>query len=255
MFIDTHCHLHAREFSDETEKIIQRAIQNHISSLITIGTDYTSSVKSLQLADQFAVVYAAVGLHPNDLKSVPESDLDKIKTLASHKKSIAIGEIGLDYYRHYTPKEKQYNFFRKQIQLARQLKIPVIVHNRDAHQDLYSILSEEKVQEVSGVLHSFSGDEDFLKAVLKLNLYISFTGAITFKNTGYYKLIDRVPLEQILLETDSPYLAPVPFRGKRNEPAYIKYTAAIIARIKNISIEKLAEITTANARSLFRIEA
>jgi TatD DNase family protein len=255
MFVDTHCHLHAQEFADETEKIVQRAIQNHVRALITIGTDYDSSVKSLQLADQFAVVYAAVGLHPNDLKDLSESELDKIKTLAAHKKTVAIGEIGLDYYRQYSAKEKQHDFFRKQIQLARQLKIPVIVHNRDAHEDLYSILTEEKVQEVSGVLHSFSGDEKFLKAVLKLNLYISFTGAITYKNTSNYKLIDLVPVEQILLETDSPYLAPVPFRGKRNEPAYIKYAAATIARIKNISIEKLAEITTENARSLFRIAA
>ena len=253
MFIDTHCHLHAREFADEEEKIVQRAIQNHISSLITIGTDYASSVQSLQLADRFAVVYAAVGFHPNDLEGIEEADLDKIKKLAAYKKALAIGEIGLDYYRHYTAKETQHDFFRKQIQLARQLKIPVIVHNREAHQELYSILTEEKVQAVGGVLHSFSGDEDFLKAVLKLNLYISFTGAVTYKNTSYYKLIDRVPLEQMLLETDSPYLAPVPFRGKRNEPAYIKYTAATIARIKNISIEKLAEITTENARSLFRI--
>jgi TatD DNase family protein len=255
MFIDTHCHLHAQEFDDEREKIIQRAIQHQVSSLITVGTDYVSSIKSLQYADQFAVVYAAVGLHPNDLKNILESDLDKVKALALHKKAVAIGEIGLDYYRHYTAKEKQHDFLRKQIQLARQLKLPVIVHNREAHQDLYTILTEEKVQEVGGVLHSFSGDEDFLKAVLKLNLYVSFTGAVTFKNTSYYKLVDRVPPEQILLETDCPYLAPVPFRGKRNEPAYIKYTAATIARIKNIAVEKLAEITTENARGLFRIDA
>jgi TatD DNase family protein len=255
MFVDTHCHLHAPEFEDDTEKIVQRAIQNYVSPLITIGTDLLSSVKSLQLADQFAIVYAAVGIHPNDLQHIVDSDLDKIDALARRKKSVAIGEIGLDYYRHTAAKDKQLSFFRRQVQLARKLKLPAIVHNREAHQDLYNILIEEKIQEVGGVLHSFSGDDAFLKSVLKLNLYISFTGAITYKNTSYYKLIDRVPLEQLLLETDSPYLAPVPFRGKRNEPSYIKYIAATIARIKNISVERLAEITTANAQSLFRIDA
>jgi len=255
MFIDTHCHLHAADFEDDREKIIQRAIQNHVKVLITIGTDYPTSVRSLQLAEQFAIVYAAVGFHPNDIENVPAAELDKISTLTQQNKSVAVGEIGLDYYRQYTPKAKQLSFFRRQIQLARQLKRPVIIHNRDAHEDLYQVLIEEKVQEVGGVLHSFSGSDDFLQSVLKLNLYISFTGAITFKNTGYYKLIDRVPVEQLLLETDSPYLAPVPFRGKRNEPAYIKYTAATIARIKNISVERLAEITTANAMNLFRIDA
>jgi TatD DNase family protein len=255
MFIDTHCHLHADDFDDDTEKIIQRAIQNHVKALITIGTDYPTSVRSLQLAEQFAIVYAAVGFHPNDIENVSETELDKINTLTQQNKSVAVGEIGLDYYRQHTPKAKQLSFFRRQIQLARQLKRPVIIHNRDAHEDLYQVLIEEKVQEVGGVLHSFSGSDEFLQSVLKLNLYISFTGAITYKNTGYYKLIDRVPVEQLLLETDSPYLAPVPFRGKRNEPAYIKYTAATIARIKNISVERLAEITTANAMSLFRIDA
>jgi len=254
MFIDTHCHLHAQEFSDETEKVIQRAIQNQISALITIGTDLDSSLKSLQLAERFAIVYAAVGLHPNDLKDLTEADLDKVADLAGGEKTVAIGEIGLDYYRQHSAKELQQDFFRKQIRLARRLKIPVIVHNRESHQDLLAVLSGEKAREVGGVLHSFSGDEEFLKAVLDLNFYVSFTGAVTYKNTAYYKLIDRVPLEQLLLETDSPYLAPVPFRGKRNEPAYIRYTAATIARIKNITVEKLAEITSENARSLFGIK-
>jgi len=254
MFIDTHCHLHAREFNDETEKIIQRAIQNQVSSIITIGTDLTSSEKTMQLADQFAIVYAAVGVHPNDLENMQESDLDKIRNLAGPKKLVAVGEIGLDYYRLYTSKEKQQHYLRKQIQLAKELKIPIIIHNREAHRDLYSILIEEKAQEVGGVLHSFSGDHDFLESILKLNFYVSFTGAITFKNTSYFKLIDRVPPEQLLLETDSPYLAPAPFRGKRNEPSYIKYIAETISKIKNISIENLAKITSANAKSLFRID-
>lgn len=253
MFIDTHAHLHVREFDDEREKVIQRAIQNQVSSIITIGTDLTSSKQAIQLAEQFAIVYAAVGLHPNDLERVPGSYQDELIKLAGHKKVIAIGEIGLDYYRQYSTKEKQQQYLREQIQVARELKIPVILHNREAHQDLFTILTEERAQEVGGVLHSFSGEQDFLESVLNLNFYVSFTGAITFKNTSYFKLIDQVPPEQLLLETDSPYLAPAPFRGKRNEPAHIRYIAEMISKIKHVSLETLAQITTANAKSLFRI--
>jgi TatD DNase family protein len=137
--------------------------------------------------------------------------------------------------------------------VAKKLKIPVVVHNREAHRDLFTILAEEKAQEIGGVLHSFSGEQDFLESVLKLNFYVSFTGVITFKNTSYFKLIDRVPLEQLLLETDSPFLAPTPFRGKRNEPAYVRYIAETISKIKHVSMETLAQITSANAKSLFRI--
>jgi TatD DNase family protein len=255
MFIDTHCHLHFDQFDNDREKVIQRAIYNKIESIITIGTDVPTSKRALALAEKFAIVYAAVGVHPNDSANVSDSDLQEIEQMFLGKKVVAIGEIGLDYYRLNSSKEQQKKIFRLQIESAKKMQLPVIVHNRDAHEDLMNILIEEKIHHVGGVLHSFSGSETFLDAALKQHLYISFTGIITFKNSHYYKLIDRVPLDQILLETDSPFLAPEPFRGRRNEPSYLKYTAEKIAQIKGLSIEKLARASSENARTLFRFES
>lgn len=254
MLFDTHCHLHFEDFNKDREQVIQRAIQNEISSIITIGTDLESSKQAVSLAEKFVTVYAAVGIHPNDSKDIDESVLNEIKKLAANEKVVAIGEIGLDYYRMNSTKEKQNSIFRSQIQMARKLDLPIIVHNREAHEDLDKILVEEKATEVSGVLHAFSGDENFLNSILEHNFYISFTGTVTFKNANSIDLIKNVPLENLLLETDSPFLTPVPFRGKRNEPSYLTYTAKKIAQIKNISLEELAEITTANAKNIFRIK-
>jgi TatD DNase family protein len=253
MYIDTHCHLHFNQFDDDREKVIQRAIQNKIDAIITIGTDISTSKQAIALAEKFAIVYAAVGIHPNDSNEVKNDEIDTIEKLFTQNKIVALGEIGLDYYRLQSSKEQQMKIFRLQVQLARKLQVPVIIHNRDAHEDLLNIIMEEKVHQVSGVLHSFSGSESFLDAALKQNLFISFTGVVTFKNTNYYKLVDRVPLEQILLETDSPFLSPEPFRGKRNEPSYLIYSAEKIAQIKGIPIEKLAEVSSENARNLFRL--
>ena len=253
MYIDTHCHLHFNQFNDDREKVIQRAIQNKIDAIITIGTDISTSKQAISLAEKFAIVYAAVGIHPNDSGEVKKDEIDKIEKLFNKDKIVALGEIGLDYYRLQASKEQQIKIFRQQIQLARKLQVPVIIHNRDAHEDLLNIIIEEKVHQISGVLHSFSGSESFLDAALKQNLFISFTGVVTFKNTNYYKLVNRVPLEQILLETDSPFLSPEPFRGKRNEPSYLIHSAEKIAQIKGVSIAKLAEVSSENARNLFRL--
>jgi TatD DNase family protein len=253
MFIDTHTHLQFESYNDDRELVIQRAIKNDIDAMITIGTDIKSSGEALDLAKKFAVVFASVGIHPNDSKNTTDSDLGEIEKMAQTDKIIAIGEIGLDYYRQYSPKEKQQNVLRKQVQLARKLGFPIIIHNRDAHEDIFRILKEERAEEISGVFHSFSGDINFLKSILNLNYCVSFTGPVTFKNTNYNKLIEYVPLEQLLLETDSPFLTPVPFRDKRNEPSYIRYIAEKVAQVKGISIEKLAEITSDNAKNLFQI--
>ena len=253
MFIDTHTHLQFESYNDDRELVIQRAIKNDIDAIITIGTDIKSSRDALDLAKKFAVVFASVGIHPNDSENTSDSDLDEIEKMAQIDKIVAIGEIGLDYYRQYSPKEKQQIVLRKQVQLARKLRFPIIIHNRDAHEDIYRILKEERAEEVSGVFHSFSGDINFLKSILNLNYCVSFTGPVTFKNTNYNKLIEYVPLEQLLLETDSPFLTPVPFRDKRNEPSYLRYIAEKVAQVKGITIEKLAEITSDNARNLFQI--
>jgi TatD DNase family protein len=253
MFIDTHTHLQFESYDEDREMVIQRAIKNDINAMITIGTDIKSSGQALELAEKFAVLYASVGIHPNDCINTSVADLEEVSKMAQMDKAIAIGEIGLDYYRLYTPKEKQQEVLRKQIRIARELGLPIIIHNRDAHEDLFSILKEEKAEEISGVFHSFNGEIEFLESILSLNYHVSFTGPVTFKNANYNKLIECVPLEQLLLETDSPFLAPVPFRGKRNEPSYVRYIAEKIAQVKGITTDKLAEITSDNAKNLFHL--
>jgi TatD DNase family protein len=254
MFIDTHSHIHFDQFDSDRELVLQRAIKNKVNSIIDVGTDVETSKLAIDLAKQYAIVYAAVGIHPNDADKADEPNLKDIEELASHDKVVAIGEIGLDYYRMYVPKEIQHDVFRKQIRLAKETHLPIIVHNRDAHEDTIKILKEEKAGSLGVVLHSFSGSSEFLDAALKENFYISFTGVITFKNTDYIHLIDRIPVKQLLLETDCPFLTPMPFRGKRNEPSYIKYTAEKISKIKGIPLEELGEITTDNAVNLFGIK-
>ena len=252
MLIDTHCHLDFSQFDTDREKVIQRAIRNKVNRMITIGTDLNSSQKAIELAEKFAVIYAAIGIHPNDCLGLKEKHFDQLQALSAHDKVVAIGEIGLDYYRMNIPAQKQHEVFKIQVKLAHSLKLPLIIHNRDAHDDLYRILIDEHVEEFSGVLHSFTGDEHFLESVLALNFYVSFTGSITFKNAGYDTIIEKVPLERLLLETDSPFLTPVPFRGRRNEPAYLKYISDKIAQVKKISTADLAKIATENARRLFK---
>jgi TatD DNase family protein len=254
MYIDTHAHLQFESFDADFESVIQRAIKHHIDAILTIGTDVVSSERAIALAKKFAIVFAAVGIHPNDAADAGEQDFSQIKKLAGGEKVKAIGEVGLDYYRLYTPKDKQEEALRRQIAIAHSLKLPLIIHNREAHEDILNILNEEKADDMGGVFHSFSGDIAFLESILAKNYHVSFTGPVTFKNVNYNKLIESVPLEQLLLETDSPFLAPVPFRGKRNEPAYVRYIAEKIAQIKGITVEKLAQATSANAKNLFQLK-
>jgi len=254
MFIDTHCHLHFDDYRDDQEKVIQRAIQSRVNSIITIGTDIRTSQQAIALAEKYAIVYAAIGVHPNDADNFSKNSLTELEQLAIHKKVVAIGEIGLDYYRMALSRATQIKVFREQLNLAKRLQLPVIIHNREAHDDIFKILEEEKLGTYGVVLHSFSGSIKFMEDILNKNFYISFTGVITFKNTDFYKLIDRVPLQQLLLETDSPFLTPVPFRGKRNEPSYLKYIADKISKIKGISVEELAQITSENAINLFQLK-
>jgi TatD DNase family protein len=254
MYIDTHCHLDFENYDDDRESVVQRSIKNKIEAIISIGTDVETSVKSIELAEKFATVFAAVGIHPNETSSANKKSIQKIYDLSANPKVVAIGEIGLDYYRDYAPAEIQKELFRTQLKIAREKELPVIIHNRQAHSDVYDILVEEKSTDLKGVMHSFDGDMHFLDSVLSYNFYVSFTGVITFNNANYDELIKRVPLENLLLETDSPFLTPVPFRGKRNEPSYVTYVAEKIAKVKDIPVEELAKITTKNARNLFKLK-
>lgn len=254
MFIDTHTHLYFEQFDEDREKVVQRAIQSKVSAIICIGTDADNSETSVKMAARFAIVYAAVGIHPNDCRQYDLTVLDRIRKLAAEQKVVAIGEIGLDYYHTRSEKEQQQAFFREQLRLAKELHLPVVIHNRDAHEDVYRILVEEQAFKTGVVMHSFTGTVGFLESVLAQNAYVSFTGVVTFRNASYYRLIDRVPAGQLLLETDSPFLAPVPFRGKRNEPSYIRFSAEKIAQLKGLPVADLAEITSENAQALFNLK-
>lgn len=254
MFVDTHAHLDFDSFNEDREVVIQRAIQNQVLAIITIGTDLKSSKNAVLLAEKYASIYAAVGIHPSDCAEAEDNDFEEIRELAKHEKVVAIGEVGLDYYRMHAEKDKQKDTFGRQIKLARELKLPLIIHNRDAHEDVYNMIISEKATEVGGVFHSFTGDEKFLENILLTNFHISFTGAITYKNNDSEALIANVPLERLLLETDSPFLSPIPLRGKRNEPSLIVHTAKRIAEIRGITIDQLAEVTSENAGALFQIK-
>jgi TatD DNase family protein len=251
MFVDTHAHLDFESFDEDRDAVIQRAIENDIAAIITIGTNLASSQKAVQFAQNYASLFAAVGIHPSDCAEAVDSDYTMIEKLAKSEKVVAIGEIGLDYYRMYTDKETQKKAFLRQIALARKLNLPVIVHTRESLKDALDILIKEKATDVSGVLHSFSGTPELLKEVLNTNFYVSFTGGVTFKKSTVLDLVAQTPVERMLLETDSPFITPEPHRGKRNEPAFLTYTAQKIAEIKGLKLEELAEITKENARHLF----
>ncbi len=254
MFIDTHAHLQFKSFDEDREMVIQRAIENDVAAMITIGTDLTSSLQAVDLAEKYAAVYAAVGIHPTDCAEVADHDFDRIQELATHPKVVAIGEVGLDYYHMRATREKQKNAFVYQIHMAKELKKPLIIHNRESHQDMYEILAEQNLADLGAVLHSFSGDDAFFRKIMELDLYISFTGNITFKKSTSDQLVVQAPLERLLLETDSPFLTPAPFRGKRNEPAYVVHTARKIADLKEIPVEEVARVTSENAVSFFKLD-
>lgn len=253
MFIDTHAHLYYHDFDADRTAVIRRAVEHGVQAIITIGVDVASSRQSVLLAQKYPSVFAAVGIHPTDCADTTGADILQIRELAEQHKVVAIGEVGLDYYHMRAPKDKQKQIFVRQIHLAKELCLPLIIHNRDAHGDMLEILEAEKVGEAGGVLHSFSGEADYLEQALRLGLHVSFTGVVTFKNYKHAFLVDQTPIDRLLLETDCPFMTPDPQRGKRNEPAYLKFTAQKIAEIKGMSLEDLAEKTSGNARQLFKL--
>lgn len=251
--IDTHAHLEDKKFSNNRHQVILRAKQESILTIINIGSDLTTSKLSIELAKEYDFIYATVGIHPHDATKFNDNVYSSFLELAQKEKVVGIGEIGLDYYRNLSPQPIQQQVFRQFIRLAKTTNLPIIVHDRQAHSDILKILKEEDAGKVSGVLHSFSGDVDMLKEVINLGFYISISGVVTYSDS-LAKIVKLIPLERLLIETDSPYLTPVPYRGKRNEPAYLKYTAEKISQILGITIEEIANITTSNAYRLFKIE-
>ena len=252
--IDTHCHLDFERFNEDREAVVERAIQTGVQRIIIPCLDLQNCTAVLKLAERFDQVYAAVGIHPNSTAKWDDSWISELRDHAQHEKVVAIGEIGLDNYWKKSPQTTQRWGLRAQLKLAAELKLPVIIHNREASEDVIRVLAESPLagKERAGVLHSFSGDWGTAHAAIQMGFYIGFTGPLTFKKADDLRWIAaKVPPERILIETDSPFLTPVPHRGKRNEPAYVSHVAAALAKIQNVDTAVAAHQTTENAIRLF----
>ena len=247
MYIDTHCHL-SREDYDDIDKVIEENKNANIDKIVVSGCSRESIEEVMDLKDKYDMIYVTIGYHPEYADTITKSDLDYLKSLLGEKKIIGIGEIGLDY--HYTKenKDKQIWLFEEQLKIANAFNLPVVIHSRDATMDTINILKKYKVK---GIIHCFSGSLETANIYISMGFLLGIGGVVTFKNSKLKDVVKEVPLESIVLETDSPYLAPVPFRGKINSSKYLEFIANFIADIKNISVEELAEITSKNASSLF----
>lgn len=252
--IETHAHLDFPEFDADRNAAIQRAHDAGIHTIINIGTDFESCERILTLAEQHDRMYAVLGIHPHDAKSWDgERSAERLRRMAGHPKVVGIGEIGLDYFRDHSPRDQQKAVFSAQIAIARELGLPVVIHNRDAFDDLFAILLQDKGWEVGGVLHCFSeGVEEAVKTI-DLGFHISVNGILTYKNSSMAVVGQAGRLDRILLETDCPFLAPHPYRGKRNEPSYIPFIAERLAQLRECSVDEVIATTDVNATRLFRL--
>jgi TatD DNase family protein len=256
MLIDSHAHIQGKEYSGDRDAVIARAHDAGVEKIIAVGGagDMSSNTEAIALAAAFPNIYATVGMHPHDAKDVGEEELRELGALASNKKVIAVGETGLDYYYNHSPHDVQRRVFTHFIHMARETDLPIVVHERDAAREAAELLRGEGAANLSGVIHCFTGDYEAACAYLDLGFYLSFTGIITFKNAEPLRdVVRNVPLERMLVETDSPFLTPVPHRGKRNEPAYVRFVAETIAEIKGVPLEEVAQRTTRNVQDLFKI--
>ncbi len=252
MLFDTHAHLDDARFDSDRDEVIKNLIREGVSYVVNIGADIQSSRNSVELARKYDFIYAAVGVHPHEADSMTDCDLAELEELSKYEKVVAIGEIGLDYHYDNSDRTAQKYWFEKQLLLAKKLNMPYIIHDREAHGDTLDII--RKVGYTNGVMHCFSGSSEMAKQIVKMGMYVSIAGPVTFKNAG--KLIDVaqvVPDERLLIETDCPYLTPEPFRSKRNNPAYVKYTAEKIAQLRGMEFSQLAKTTLENAKRFYNI--
>ena len=255
MLFDTHAHLDDDRFDKDRDETIIQCQRDGVELILNAGSNIETSVKAIALSKKYEFIYAAVGVHPHDAAEMDEETAGVLAALAGNRKVRAIGEIGLDYHYDLSPRDVQKQRFVEQIDLARQLKLPIIVHDREAHGDVMDIFKKTRIKEVGGVLHSFSGIAEMALECIKLGLYISISGPVTFENARKtVEAVKQVPLDMLLIETDSPYLTPVPYRGKRNYPGYVRLVAEKIAEIKGISFEEVARQTLENGKRLFGIE-
>lgn len=256
MIFDTHTHLNVEQFKDEIPEVMERARELGVSEMAVVGFDTPTIEKSLELSHTYENIYSIIGWHPTEAGSYTKEIETKLQQQLEDERVVALGEIGLDYYWMEDPKEVQDKVFRRQIAIAKEIKLPISIHTRDAIEDTYKILKEEKIHNIGGIMHSFSGDVEWAKRFLDLGMHISFSGVVTFKKAfEVHEAASFVPLDKLLVETDAPYLAPIPYRGKRNEPGYTRYVVEKLAELRNLPFEEVAKITQENAHKLFRIGA
>jgi len=252
---DSHAHYDDKRFAEDYQEVILNAFNSGVKRIINAGSDIDTSKRSIELAEKFNFIYAAAGVHPHEAEKLNDASFNELKKLCSHKKVVAIGEIGLDYYYDNSPRDVQRYWFEKQIELGKQLDLPLIIHNRDSHEDMMNIIRSHSPYAKAGVLHCFTGSWEMAKELINLGFYISFGGPITFKNANKaIEIIKKIPEERILIETDCPYLTPEPFRGRRNDSSYVRLVAEKIAEIRGFSLDEAANITSRNTMRLFGIE-
>ncbi len=255
MLIDSHTHLDDARYDEDREAVMARAREAGLEACITIGCDLTTSRSAIALAERYPFVYASIGVHPHEVRHIQDDWYDEFRRLAQTGKVVAYGEIGLDYHYNHSSPQEQRERLREQIQLARELTLPVIIHTREAQEDTIAILKEERASEVGGIFHCFSGDAWLAKEALDLGFSLSFSGILTFRNAAALREIAKnTPLDRVLIETDCPYLTPIPYRGTRNEPAYVSQVAKQLALLHpELSLDDVERTTTANARRMFKI--
>jgi len=250
--IDSHAHYDHKRFNADRDTLLQSMPSRSVDMIINVGCSLPSSKASVNLAEAYSYVYATVGVHPHEAKSLTDAGLEEIKHLCAHEKVVALGEIGLDFHYDFSPRDVQRHWFKRQLQLAYGIDMPVAIHSREANQEVFDVISESPVR--SGVLHSFSGDAQLAVAYVNLGFHIGISGVVTFDKSGQLQaVVAAIPLEKILLETDAPYLTPAPFRGKRNESQYLTYVAEAIAKIKGIDAETVCKQTSQNVKNLFSV--
>lgn len=254
MLIDTHAHLIDKSYNKDLESVLKRAREAGVEAIINVGYTLSLARKAVALAEVYAPLYATVGIHPHDAAGVPENYLEILQELAKKPKVVALGEMGLDFYRNLSPPRIQEKIFRNQLSLAKELRLPVVVHDRDAHQKVLQILKEEKAGDPGGVLHCFSGDLRMARECFELGFHISVAGPVTYnKASTLQEVVATCPRDRLLLETDCPYLTPHPYRGKRNEPAHVALVCRQVAALRAETFEEVANYTAENAKKLFKL--
>lgn len=258
MLLDSHTHIDMREFDADRDAVLRCARESGVAAIITIGIDIASSESAISLAEKHSDVYATVGIHPHDASKVTDADIARLEELAKHPRVVAVGEIGLDFYRNRLSKESQVDSFKRQLEIASKAGLPVVIHSRNARDEVFDILKDWvdglKIEDRPvGVLHCFSGDADLGRKYIDMGFLLSFAGPVTYPKSSAANVAKELPLDKMLIETDSPFLAPQAHRGKRNEPSYVSYVASKIAEVKCVSPESVAETTSANAIRLFRL--